>query len=127
MLVVPPATAYLLTDRLHHMVLLSVLIGVAASTLGYGMARLVGRLDRRGDGAGHGACCSCWRWPAAPRHGLVARAVERWRLGRTLREQFLLLHLEHDGPTALAGPAPPLLLDGAAFRSRRRPPGHAAG
>lgn len=35
MLVVPPATAYLLTDRLSTMIVLSIVIGILSSTLGY--------------------------------------------------------------------------------------------
>ncbi len=35
LMITPPATAYLLTRRLPHMVLVSILIGIAASVLGY--------------------------------------------------------------------------------------------
>ncbi len=38
LLVVPPATAYLLTDRLHVMILLSAFIGVLSTVLGYYVA-----------------------------------------------------------------------------------------
>lgn len=41
MLVVPGATAYLLTDRLESMLLLSVIIGVLCSISGYGLATLL--------------------------------------------------------------------------------------
>lgn len=38
MLVVPPATAYLLTDRLHLMIIYSIVIGVLSSVIGYYVA-----------------------------------------------------------------------------------------
>lgn len=41
MLVVPPATAYLLTDKLSRMILLSIVIGCLSSVLGYFMAFLL--------------------------------------------------------------------------------------
>ena len=41
MLVVPPATAYLLTDRLSRMIALSVLIGCGSSVIGYYAASLL--------------------------------------------------------------------------------------
>ncbi len=40
MLIVPSATAYLLTDRLERMLLISVVVGVLSSILGYGFALL---------------------------------------------------------------------------------------
>lgn len=41
MLIVPGATAYLLTDRLSVMLLLSMLVGVVSAVLGYGVAVLL--------------------------------------------------------------------------------------
>lgn len=41
MLVVPPATAYLLTDKLGHMILYSVLIGCVSSVIGYYVAHIL--------------------------------------------------------------------------------------
>jgi ABC-type Mn2+/Zn2+ transport systems, permease components len=40
LMIAPPATAYLLTDRLPRMIVLSVAIGIAAALSGYGLARL---------------------------------------------------------------------------------------
>lgn len=40
-LVIPPSTAYLLSSRLDHMILLSVLFGVLSSLFGYGLAWIV--------------------------------------------------------------------------------------
>ena len=40
-LVIPPSTAYLLSSRLDHMILLSVLFGVLSSIFGYGLAWIV--------------------------------------------------------------------------------------
>lgn len=72
MLVVPPATAYLLTDRLSTMIILSVLIGILSSTLGYGVSYI---LD-----ASIAGCMVCVAgilfaitFVLSPKHGLMKR------------------------------------------------------
>jgi manganese/zinc/iron transport system permease protein len=99
MLVVPPATAYLLTDRLSHMIALSIGLGVASSTLGYGLARWLDASIAGAMAAVSGAFFVA-ALVASPRHGLLARLLTHRRLARRLSEQLVLLHLA-DGGRAL--------------------------
>ena len=96
MLVVPPATAYLLTDRLPNMLALSVGIGVASAWIGYFLARWWDASI-----AGAIALASGLLFLLAlllsRRHGLLARALRHRRLELRLNEQFVLLHLQDDG------------------------------
>jgi manganese/zinc/iron transport system permease protein len=98
MLVVPPATAYLLTDRLAVMLGLAVGLGVASAAGGYALARWWDASI-----AGAMATTSGLLFVAAvlasPRHGWIARLLSRRRLGRRLAEKLLLLHLAEDGRT----------------------------
>lgn len=77
MLVVPPATAYLLTDRLNIMIALSALIATGAATLGH-----VGAIVVPGwfgfDGTSTSGMMAvavgllfCGAWLFSPRHGLI--------------------------------------------------------
>lgn len=78
LLVVPAATAHLLTDRLVVMVALSVAIGWVSAIVGHWGAM---RLDASIAGA-MGLCAAALFTLAllgAPRHGLIARAVRRSR------------------------------------------------
>ncbi len=76
MLIVPPNTAYLLTDRLSHMLILSVLIGALSSVLGYGIAYTI-------DGstaAGIAVAAGFFHLLAvffAPRYGVLVRFLHR--------------------------------------------------
>jgi manganese/zinc/iron transport system permease protein len=98
MLITPPATAYLLTDRLGTMLGLSVLIGVGASSLGYGAARLI---DCSIAGAMAAAAGALFLLALlfSPRHGVVARALRHRRLGEHMDDKILLSHLDA-GPFA---------------------------
>lgn len=103
MLVVPPATAYLLTDRLGVMLGLAVGTGIASALLGYGMARVLDVSI-----AGAMATVAGLLFVAAlllsPSHGLLARLLQLRRMGRRLSGQLLLLHLRKEGevvPTSL--------------------------
>ncbi len=93
MLIVPPATAYLLTDRLATMVALAVACGAAAAVGGYYLARLI-------DGSIAGAMASvagglfALAFLASPRHGVVARLVQLARLRRAFAQRLLVSHLE---------------------------------
>jgi manganese/zinc/iron transport system permease protein len=94
MLVVPPATAYLFTDRLSRMIGLAVGLGVASAVLGYlaarwwdasiagAMATVAGLLFLAG-------------LAVAPGHGLVARMLRHARLRRRLSGRLVLLHMDH--------------------------------
>jgi len=93
MLIVPAATAYLLTDRLAVMLLLAAACGAAAAAGGYWMARWF-------DGSIAGAMATVAGllfllvFLAAPRHGLAARQVRLARLRQQFARGLLLSHLE---------------------------------
>ncbi len=97
LMVAPPATAYLLTDRLPRMIGLSVAIGALSALSGYWLARLfdvsiAGAMATMA-GIGFGAA-----WLLAPQRGIIAQALQH----RSRREQFavqmLALHLlNHEG------------------------------
>ncbi|HKV11337.1 MAG TPA: metal ABC transporter permease [Thermoanaerobaculia bacterium] len=96
MLVVPPATAYLLTDRLERMLALAVALGVASAALGYQIARILDCSI-----AGAMASVAGLFFVAAllfsPGHGLLARLLIHRRMGRELAGELLLLHLQKGG------------------------------
>ena len=93
LLVVPPATAYLLTHRLRVMLVLAVAVGVASTVLGYELARWLDASIAGGMGAAAGALFVL-ALLLAPRQGLVARAVAHRRLALRLAGRLLLLHLK---------------------------------
>ncbi len=92
MLIVPPATAYLLTDRLSIMLVLSVGIGVLASTSGYFLASWLD-CEIAGAMATSAGFFFVLAFLLSPRHGLLARLINRRLLGKRFREQLVLLHL----------------------------------
>lgn len=109
MLIVPPAAAHLLTERLGAMLLLAVLLGVGAAPAGHWAAiALPGLLGFEGistSTAGMMAVVAGGSFAvtllAAPRHGLMSRLVHRAVLSlRIAREDLLgLLHRrEEHGP-----------------------------
>lgn len=79
MMVVPGATAYLLTDRLHMMLLLSMGIGVLAAICGYYLASL---LDSSIAGAMTAVAGLLFllAFLFSPRYGIVAKALAKRRL-----------------------------------------------
>lgn len=102
MLVVPPATAYLLTDQLSRMLLLAVAIGVAAALLGYGLAR-VADASIAGAMATVAGAIFLLAVVLSPSHGVLARVLRHRRLGLELRGELLLLHLQRDEASAPVG------------------------
>ena len=88
--VVPAATAYLLTDRLGHMLLIAVGAGVASSFLGYQLARI---LDCSIAGAIASAAGGMFvlAFLFSPRHGVLSRALTQWGLRRRLVQEDALL------------------------------------
>lgn len=96
MLVVPPATAYLLTERLEWMTALAVLLGITAALGGYVLARWLDASI-----AGAMAAVAGLQFLAvllvSPGHGLLARVLILRRMGRRLSRQLLLLHLQKGG------------------------------
>lgn len=96
MLVVPPATAYLLTERLSVMLGLSAGFGVASAIGGYGLARMLDASIAGGMATVSGLLFAL-AFLLSPRHGLLARLHRHRRLGWAMAEQLLLLHLHDDG------------------------------
>ena len=96
MLVVPPATAYLLTEKLGRMLCLAVFLGILSALGGYALARWWDASI-----AGCMAAVAGAMFVAAllfsPGHGLVSRLVRLWRMSRRLSGQLLLLHLQKGG------------------------------
>ncbi|MFP3940707.1 MAG: iron chelate uptake ABC transporter family permease subunit [Thermoanaerobaculia bacterium] len=102
MLVVPPATAYLLTDQLGRMLALAVALGVISAVAGYAVAHAL-------DASIAGAMASVAGFlfvlglAASPRHGVVARAVRYRQLRSRLIRRIVLLHLREEGEPVPAG------------------------
>jgi manganese/zinc/iron transport system permease protein len=101
MLIVPAATAYLLTDRLPVMLGLAALSGSVSAVGGYWLARRV-------DGSIAGAMATVAgvlflvAFLVGPQHGLVARALRLRRLRRRFARDLLLSHLQgHHGSAEL--------------------------
>jgi manganese/zinc/iron transport system permease protein len=114
MLVVPPATAYLLTERLDRMLALAVLLGITSAVGGYALARWLDASI-----AGAMATVAGLQFLAAlllsPGHGLLARVLILSRMGRRLSRQLLLLHLQKGGEVV-----PEAMLERRFGWSRRR-------
>jgi manganese/zinc/iron transport system permease protein len=96
MLVVPPATAYLLTDRLGPMIALGMTLGVASALAGYALARALDA-SIAGAMATMAGALFALAFLASPRHGLVARLLSHRRLAGRLSRQLLMLHLADGG------------------------------
>ncbi len=101
MLIVPAATAYLLTDRLPVMISLAVGLGMASAVGGYWLARWI-------DGSIAAAMAVVAgvffviAFMFAPRHGLIARYARLFRLRRDFARSLLLSHLRlHPGGTTM--------------------------
>lgn len=96
LLVVPPAAAYLWTDKLVHMLGIAIGVGVGSAFGGYYLARWWDASI-----AGSIALCTgilfLLSLAFARKHGLVHRWRVQRRLGWTMSEQLLLLHLEPGG------------------------------
>jgi manganese/zinc/iron transport system permease protein len=95
LIVIPPATAYLLTDRLRNMILLSAVIGAASALGGYWLAYL---LDASITGAMAVAAGILFglAFLFAPQRGMVAgaqrRKQQRWDFAMTMLAAHLLNH-----------------------------------
>lgn len=98
MFVVPAATAYLCTDRLSAMIVISALVAAASAALGHVGAIIVPQLVgyRSTNTAGMMAVAAgllfCLAALFAPRYGVLFKFVRRWRLSfAILREDVLAL------------------------------------
>ena len=92
LLIVPAATAQLLTHRLSHVIMMSVAIGAGSSIVGYWIARLI-----NGSIAGAIATALGLTFLAAflfsPAQGLVARELRRTRQRRTFIRDLVVAHV----------------------------------
>lgn len=96
MLVVPPATAFLLTDRLSRMLVLAVILGVVCAVGGYGLARwwdcsIAGAMATLAGGLFAVALIF------SPRYGALSKVLTHRRMARRLAGRLLLLHLDERG------------------------------
>ncbi|MHC4995484.1 MAG: metal ABC transporter permease [Planctomycetota bacterium] len=118
MLIVPPAAAYLLTDRLSVMIALSLVIATASAVLGAIGAQTVPYwLGHHTDTNTSGMMATCagllfvGAWVFSPRQGLISRSLNRFRLSqRILREDILGLLYRFE---ELAQPQTPHMGDAA--------------
>jgi len=96
-MIVPPATAYLLTDRLHRMVVYSVCIGAVGSAIGAQVAQYFD-VNIAGTVATVLGIQFALAFIFAPQHGRVVQIRQRLRQRREFFEQMLLIHLlQHEG------------------------------
>lgn len=101
-MIVPPAAAYLLSDRLGRVIWLSALIGALSAVSGYWLARW---LDASIAGSMAGAAGALFGLVLlfAPERGLIALARRRARQRVEFARQMLAIHLlHHEGTPAAA-------------------------
>ncbi|MDT8346033.1 MAG: metal ABC transporter permease [Thermohalobaculum sp.] len=95
--VMPPATAYLLTDRLGRMVPIGVAVAGVSSVAGYWLA-VHWDVSISGMMAVVTGACLGLAVLAAPRHGVVAALIRRARVAREAETHALVVHLAtHEG------------------------------
>jgi Mn-dependent DtxR family transcriptional regulator len=90
LIIVPPAAAYLLADRLEWMMAIAVGIGVISSLLGYLLARA---LDASIAGSIALVCGAFFlaAYVFSPSHGVLSRRLARLKLSRRVAEEDALL------------------------------------
>jgi manganese/zinc/iron transport system permease protein len=101
LMVAPPATAYLLTNRLPVMLFLSVSIGALTALAGYAGARAIDT-SIAGAMATAAGLAFVLAFAFAPERGLVAQALRRRRQRRQFAAKMLVVHVLHHelGPDA---------------------------
>jgi manganese/zinc/iron transport system permease protein len=101
LMVTPAAAAYLLTDNLRRMLLLSVAIAVASAIGGYWLARLL-NANIAGAMATMTGVIFLAVFLLAPRRGIAAQAARRQRQRLEFAQAMLAIHLLHheDRPEA---------------------------
>src|SRR5512134_3255336 len=97
LMIAPPATAYLLVDRLSRMLLLSALLGALSAVSGYWVAHVLDA-SIAGSMASMAGLFFGAAYLAAPGRGLIAitarRVRQRWKFAQTM----LIVHLyNHEG------------------------------
>lgn len=90
--IVPPAAAYLLTDRLWRMLLYATLIATVASLAGYGLATTFD-LNIAGSMAVVAAGLFLLAWGLSPQQGLLAQRVVRRRERDRHAQEAMAVHL----------------------------------
>src|SRR5215213_9987919 len=106
MLVTPAATAYLLTDRLHRMVVLAAIFGAAAGVMGAFLSLLGKDLPTGSLMVLSASLLFLMAFLMSPRHGLFPRMARLWeRRRRTqaenlLRTLYIMTEKRHGGAVA---------------------------
>lgn len=102
MLVTPAATAYMLTDRLHRMAVLSAFFGATAGVLGAFFSLFGQDLPTGAFMVLAAGVLFAGAFLYAPRHGLVPRLLRLWQRRRTTQAENLLrtlyIVMEKRGP-----------------------------
>ncbi|MGF1504116.1 MAG: metal ABC transporter permease [Anaerolineae bacterium] len=102
LMIAPPATAFLLTERLDHMIGLSVGIGVLGAVSGYWISRYFG-VNISGMMATMTGVFYLLALVFAPTRGLLARRIEAVQRRKRFAVEMLLVHLsQHEGTAAEA-------------------------
>jgi manganese/zinc/iron transport system permease protein len=102
MLIVPPATAYLLTSRLSTLLVVAVAIGILSAVLGYEFAH-AWDCSIAGAMAAVAGVCFVAALFLSPKQGLFARFLRHARLSSRLKGQLLMLHLREEGDACPPG------------------------
>ena len=92
LMIVPPATSYLLTDRLSVMLFLSSLIGAISAILGYSVA-IKFDASIAGSMAGMTGICFLLAFLFAPQRGMMAVLFRRLQQKWVFAQNMLLIHL----------------------------------
>ncbi len=98
LIIAPPAAAYLLTNRLSRMLLLSVVLGAGSAIAGYWAARWLD-VSIAGAMATMSGVVFGLAFVLAPERGLLARLWRRWRQKWLFAQQLLAAHLLHHEAT----------------------------
>ena len=123
MLVVPPATAFLLTDRLPRMIGLSVIVAILSSFLGY-LGAVVWQANVAGMTAVAAGLQIGLAMFLAPRYGLLVRAWNSWQLSLRIVGEDLAAALFRDEEAGARQPAEGIMTDellrraGASFTAK---------
>ncbi|MFI4916854.1 MAG: metal ABC transporter permease [Phycisphaerales bacterium JB060] len=123
MLIVPAATARLLTDRLASQILVSVVVAIAAAALGYlgsiAVPSMFGKREVNAAGSMAVTLGGLLVLAAVlgPRYGVLATAIRRARLGRSIAMDDLLGRLYRQEEE---GAAPPVVASSVLRRARKR-------
>lgn len=100
--IVPPATGYLLSDRLAHIVWIGIAVAAVAAVAGYGAAIALD-VSIGGAMAVTAGLCLALAVLAGPRHGMAAALLRhRARVLRTDTRALLVHLLSHEGGTERA-------------------------